>query len=645
LVAAASVLGARSTLDQAAGLAHIPDPLRALDEAIAVGLLADEPGTVMINFPHPLVQAAVYQQLGAGRRADLHTRAAAMSSDSQTRLHHRVRSATGLDPQLAVELAELGRRAAARGDWAAGGEQLATAARLTAARAASEQLTLEAVECQLFVAQVPDPEGLMGRLLAFPASAWRSYILALMAFVAGRMDELEGLLQDAWRRCDRSNEAALAARIAGLLAILSILQSRGCAGAQWARQALRLAADQPVTDLLRFLELVGLGMSGLAETALASVAALPPPSLATVVELDALAGRGMVRIWTDDLTGACQDLGGLLSSSHDRSAVFRLTVADMLAHVEYRLGRWDDAAVHSEFALSIVEDAGQSWSVPLCRATAALLAAARGRIEQAEDHAQRALHAVGVGCSFVTAYAATAAAQVARARGQPEAVITALRPLRQFPDREGIDEPNVVGWQDLLADAFVAVGEYGQAEEVLAPFEALATQRGRHFAMAAAARARGNLEAARGDHKTADAAFQTGLGHVAQVSMPFEQARLRLAYGAFLRRVGKRTLAAEQLGVARITLSHLKARPDLDRCDRELAACGRAPTPPATAGRPDLTPQELAVARLVVCGLTNQQVARELVVSVKTVEYHLSHVYAKLGVTSRVHLGSRLGEN
>jgi DNA-binding NarL/FixJ family response regulator len=76
-----------------------------------------------------------------------------------------------------------------------------------------------------------------------------------------------------------------------------------------------------------------------------------------------------------------------------------------------------------------------------------------------------------------------------------------------------------------------------------------------------------------------------------------------------------------------------------------MSACGLAPTHPPATVRPHLTPQELAVARLVAGGLTNQQVARELVVSVKTVEYHLSHVYAKLGVNSRLHLGSRLAED
>lgn len=198
--------------------------------------------------------------------------------------------------------------------------------------------------------------------------------------------------------------------------------------------------------------------------------------------------------------------------------------------------------------------------------------------------------------------------------------------------------------QDLLADALVAVGDLDQADLVLGPFEALAGRRQRHSAIAAAARARANLQAARGDHARADQAFQTGLAHASKVDLPFDHALLQLAYGAFLRRMGKRTPAAVQLRAARATLTRLDARPDLERCERELAACGLRPARRQARDTARLTPQELAVARLVAAGLSNRQAARELVVSVKTVEYHLGNVYAKLQVTSRGQLSKRLAK-
>ncbi|WP_062354157.1 AAA family ATPase [Herbidospora yilanensis] len=115
---------------------------------------------------------------------------------------------------------------------------------------------------------------------------------------------------------------------------------------------------------------------------------------------------------------------------------------------------------------------------------------------------------------------------------------------------------------------------------------------------------------------------------------PFERARAEFAYGSFLRRSGRRTDAAVRLRAARDGFRALGATPFLERSMRELAACGRS--------NDALTAQESTVAGLVVAGLTNKEIARRLTLSVKTVEYHLSNVFAKLGVSSRTALVARL---
>ena len=58
-----------------------------------------------------------------------------------------------------------------------------------------------------------------------------------------------------------------------------------------------------------------------------------------------------------------------------------------------------------------------------------------------------------------------------------------------------------------------------------------------------------------------------------------------------------------------------------------------------------LTAQELAVARLVAVGMSNRQVASELFISIKTVQFHLTHIYAKLGVSSRAELAAQFRDN
>jgi DNA-binding CsgD family transcriptional regulator len=76
----------------------------------------------------------------------------------------------------------------------------------------------------------------------------------------------------------------------------------------------------------------------------------------------------------------------------------------------------------------------------------------------------------------------------------------------------------------------------------------------------------------------------------------------------------------------------------LARAREELAASGARPRRLAQTGREALTPAELRVARLAAGGLANREIARTLVVSVKTVETQLGHAYAKLGIRSRSEL-------
>ena len=129
------------------------------------------------------------------------------------------------------------------------------------------------------------------------------------------------------------------------------------------------------------------------------------------------------------------------------------------------------------------------------------------------------------------------------------------------------------------------------------------------------------------------------------MALPFERARIELAAGRFQRREGQRRSAAGLLTAALTTFERrLGAVPYAQRCRVELAASG-PPQPAARDGYPAvLTSQELAVARLAPAGRTNREIAGELVVSVKTVEYHLRNAFHKLDVTRRRQLEARLAE-
>jgi DNA-binding NarL/FixJ family response regulator len=130
---------------------------------------------------------------------------------------------------------------------------------------------------------------------------------------------------------------------------------------------------------------------------------------------------------------------------------------------------------------------------------------------------------------------------------------------------------------------------------------------------------------------------------IAAVPAPFEKARIQLAAGQGMRRVGHRRRAVELLMSARDLFAELGAEPYAERCDAELAAAGLAAAHQGPV-RFGLTSQEHVVARLAASGLSNREIAAELVVSIKTVEYHLRNAFAKLGVTSRRQLGDRLAQ-
>src|SRR5262249_4401563 len=119
---------------------------------------------------------------------------------------------------------------------------------------------------------------------------------------------------------------------------------------------------------------------------------------------------------------------------------------------------------------------------------------------------------------------------------------------------------------------------------------------------------------------------------------PFDCARSQLLYGEFLRRERRRTDAREQLRAALEIFEQLRAETWAERARVELRATGETARKrdPSTIG--DLTPQELQIARLVGEGNSNKEVAAQLFLSPRTVEYHLRKVFVKLGITSRAEL-------
>ena len=153
---------------------------------------------------------------------------------------------------------------------------------------------------------------------------------------------------------------------------------------------------------------------------------------------------------------------------------------------------------------------------------------------------------------------------------------------------------------------------------------------------ARAARCQGIL--ATGDF---DDFFQEAIRLHERSDVVFQHARTLLAYGERLRRARRRRDARVQLRAAAEIFGRLDARPWAERARAELRASGETMSGTGHNGE-QLTPQELQIALLVMQGRTNAEVGRAVFLSTRTVEFHLSRAYRKLGVASRTELTRRL---
>ncbi len=134
-------------------------------------------------------------------------------------------------------------------------------------------------------------------------------------------------------------------------------------------------------------------------------------------------------------------------------------------------------------------------------------------------------------------------------------------------------------------------------------------------------------------------AVEQALGEHARLEMPFELARTLLVQGQVRRRRREKRAARESLEQALALFEELGAPLWAEQTRAELDRLGSRP-----AGQ-ELTAAEQRVAELAAQGRSNKEIASELFVSVHTVEVHLSHTYAKLGVRSRAQLAQRLASS
>lgn len=647
LVDAAAVLGPHCPLPLAAMLGEVSDPLPAVEEAAARELLVPSTGQRpwTLSFPHPLVRSALLDALGPARRAALHSTAAALVDDEATALRHRVSAAAARDAVLSADLARFAEREARRQAWPSAAAHLVQAARLAPEAEDEQRMLLGAVSWLLQTGDAADAEPFADTVASFPGSPLRDRVLGSLAMARGQPTAAEASLRSAWDGCGPDTDTEVVAGIALQYAVHRYGRLDAAGGVEWCLRALELTGpDAVVRQSARTYLAHSLGYSGrTAEAFEATTGADGDPSDPGFGWLQPRSARGMLRLVEGELAGARTDLLAVATTASHlgvlNTAAFSFAT---LARADYLAGDWDDAVLHAERAVAINDESEFGFIRALVLSSAALVPAARGEWAAAEALLS------GPGTPEPGDYersvlsVATSRALLAESRGDPKGVLAALGPVMEFPFPDAVNEPGFWSWADLYAEALAASGRAEEAGALLVPHERRAGQRGRADAVARLARARGRVEAAAGRPDRAEEAFARALDAAGWAGYPFERAKIELAAGQFLRRAGRRRRAVELLAGAQGAFTALGARPWAERCATELAGSGLRPTARRDRDPAVLTSQELVVARLAASGRSNREIAGELVVSVKTVEYHLRNVCQKLGITRRRELAGHL---
>jgi DNA-binding CsgD family transcriptional regulator len=306
----------------------------------------------------------------------------------------------------------------------------------------------------------------------------------------------------------------------------------------------------------------------------------------------------------------------------------------MAAQGEWYAGDLERAYAQELEAVQIVEEAGATQVLDDCLSRLAAFEAVLGRSDDSREHAQRALaSAVRLGDRRNEVRARGALGLLALASGDAAVAVEQLEPAVAALEDGGHRNPNHFRLHPDLVEGLVRVGRAGDAERVVGTLEESARSSGIRWVEGAAFRCRALVTT---DETVAEEAFAEALERHESAGV-FERARTALCFGERLRRRGLRREARRQLGAALEAFEACGALPWADRARVELRASGRR-LQSRDGSRHTLTPQELQVARLVAEGRTNRDVAATLFVTPKTVEFHLTRIYRKLGVRSRSEL-------
>jgi DNA-binding CsgD family transcriptional regulator len=309
-----------------------------------------------------------------------------------------------------------------------------------------------------------------------------------------------------------------------------------------------------------------------------------------------------------------------------------------MSELECWTGNMQLAEEYATESCDLARRIGQRASLSVSLYSLALVRAHLGQLEEARARAREGLEiAETLSSAWVRILQNLAVlGSIELWSGDPEAAWSHFARIQEMAYQAGFVELGHIRWDPDAVESLLALGEVARAHSLVDDLEQRARNLGHRWGFATGARSRGLVLAAEGDLDGAQEAFRSALTFHQDLPQPFELGRTLLALGAIQRR-GRQTQEAKSTLLKAAEIFDRLGNPLwAERTRAQLSRIGaRAPGPGA------LTPTEERVAELVAAGHTNREVARELFISLKTVEVNLTRIYAKLGVRSRTELAAR----
>jgi len=635
LVAAADDTG-RMTIVGRAARAVSGDP-GAADLAEESGLVTVVEGQVV--FRHPLVRSAIYGAATSRQRRGAHRALAEVMvelDDADRRAWHRAAAAEEPDETVVAELDAVAMRASARGGKEAASSAWERAAELTVDNEQRAVRLLAAAGASWLAAHP-------GRAKAL-AEAARVY--AVSPVLSADIDRLRARIE--WNIGSAAVGHRMLLRAAEEVAVIDPGRAREMA--MMAAAAASFGADSGTDiDPVRFAVATdGLAspvvscstqlLVGFADVGRGRLADAVEPFRRALAEcgstedVDLLSNLGLAAMYLGDHAHVLSEFGRLATHGRESGApVLVLYALTRRALAEVAVGDWTAAAADSVEALELARGTGQAALAGLPLAWLALLAALRG-----DDVASRARleeltvpeRAQEAGLTGVVVRDVVSWAKGVNAAGSPD---TALQHL------DAVSHVVVRHMSSLdRMEAAVRAGQPDRAALWADEIRTFAEVTGAKWGAAAAAYGRAlTLEGS-----DASAHYELALELYGLSDHRADRARVELSFGEHLRRVRRRVDARPHLRQALDTFDDLGASPWAERAHQELRASGETARKRDVSTSAALTPQELQVANLVRRGLSNRDVAAQLFLSPRTIDFHLRNVFTKLGLSSRSELAA-----